>query len=324
MCTAANYQSNNHYFGRTFDWNFSYGEKITITPRNFTFNFQHLKTIDKHFAIIGMAVVDGNYPMYFDATNEKGLSMAGLNFPENAVYLPVKDGKDNITVSELIPFILCECETVKDAREKLRNANVINFQPNPQYPLAPLHWIISDKNESLTVEPTTDGLKIYDNPVGVLTNNPPFDYHMYNLANYINLTPMDPNNNFSDKIELNIFCKGMGSIGLPGDPSSASRFIKAAFCSLNSVKYDNEDDSVGQFFHILGQVEQIEGCVQANEKTFEKTLYTSCCNTDKCIYYYKTYSNSQINGVNMYNSDIDGNELVSYELVRKQNFNFAN
>ena len=324
MCTAVNYNSHDHYFGRTLDWGFSYGEKVAVTPRKFNLKFEKLPEISTHYAMIGMAVVAENYPLYFDATNEKGLSMAGLNFPQNAEYLPFKENFYNVTVSEIIPWVLSQCENVEGARALIEKTNVLNLQPDPNFPLPPMHWIISDKVKSITVEPLADGLKIYDNPVGVLANNPPFPYHMYNICNYMNLTSHDPENSFSNKLDLNIFCKGMGSIGLPGDPSSPSRFIRAAYCALNSVEYEDEGENVAQFFHILGAVEQVEGCAYADEHSFEKTLYTSCCNTDKGIYYYRTNLNNQINAVNMYKENIDGEELLTFQLNKKQNINYQN
>ena len=88
MCTAAVYQTKDHYFGRNLDLEYSYQESITIAPRNYPFSFRKLPEMKTHYAIIGMAYVLEGYPLYYDATNEKGLSMAGLNFPGSAAYSP--------------------------------------------------------------------------------------------------------------------------------------------------------------------------------------------------------------------------------------------
>lgn len=85
MCTAATYKTKDFYFGRTLDYEFSYGDEITVTPRNYAFDFRHTSACTSHYAIIGMAHIVGNYPLYYDAINEKGLGMAGLNFVGNAV-----------------------------------------------------------------------------------------------------------------------------------------------------------------------------------------------------------------------------------------------
>ena len=112
MCTAATYRTNDSYFGRNLDLERSYHESVTITPRNFRLDFRREDPMDSHLAMIGMATVANGYPLYYDATNEMGLSMAGLNFPENAVYRPEVDGMDNIATFELIPWILGRCATV--------------------------------------------------------------------------------------------------------------------------------------------------------------------------------------------------------------------
>ena len=278
MCTAATYKTKDGYFGRTLDYEFSYGDEITITPRNYQFNFRNTESMNTHYAIIGMAYVAGNYPLYYDAINEKGLGIAGLNFVGNAAYNKPVENKTNIAQFELIPWILGQCSTVKDAKALLDNINIINTPFNAELPLAQLHWIISDKDEAITVESMADGLHIYDNPVGILTNNPPFNIQIFSLNNYMNLSPKNPENKFSDKLPLHPYSRGMGAIGLPGDLSSASRFAKVAFTKMNSVSGDSEEESVSQFFHILGSVDQQRGCCEVHDGKYEITIYTSCCN----------------------------------------------
>lgn len=317
MCTAANYTAKDHYFGRNLDLEYSYDESVTVTPRNFPFPFREESTITTHYAIIGVATVVNGYPLYYDGTNEKGLSMAGLNFPGNADYKPVAQGKTNITPFEFIPWILGQYQTVSEVREVLKNLNLINISFDKAYPLSPLHWIISDKNESISVEYVAEGAKVYDNPVGVMTNNPTFDIQLFNLNNYMSLSTKPPENNFSKQMEFDTYSRGMGAIGLPGDLSSSSRFAKVAFTKMNSVSGNSETEAISQFFHILGSVEQQRGCVEVGDK-YEITIYSSCCNTDKGIFYYRTYENSQITAVDMHKEDLDGDELTSYSLVETQ------
>lgn len=323
MCTAISYNTKDHYFGRNLDLEYNYTETVTITPRRYPFYFSKTDDLDKHYAIIGMATVADNYPLYYDATNECGLSMAGLNFPGNAVYKAKPGEGYNIAPFEFIPWILCRCRTVDNARYYLNNMNLVDIQFNDIFSQSPLHWIISDKKESIIVEPMEKGLVVMNNPIGVLTNNPPFEYHLYHLSNYLNLTREVPANRFSSQIDLKPYSNGMGSIGLPGDLSSSSRFIKATFTKLNSVCDPSEMESISQFFHILSAVEQQRGCVKVGEK-FEKTVYSSCCNTDKCIYYYKTYCNSQITAINMFHEEIDSGKLITFPLVQNQQVRYEN
>ena len=319
MCTAITFKANDHYFGRNLDLEYNYNEEVVITPRNYKFKFRLQPEMKQTFAIIGIATVSNNYPLYYDATNEYGLSMAALNFPGNAVYQEPDANKVNIAPFEFIPWTLGQCRTVKEVQGLLDGTNLVNIPFSKEYPLSPLHFMISDKNKSITVEPVKNGLIIYDNPIGVLTNNPPFEYHMHNLCNYLNLTSEEPINRFSDAIKITPYSRGMGAIGLPGDLSSSSRFIRAAFTKFNALSGATENESVNQFFHILGSVVQQEGCVKVNGK-YEKTVYSSCCNTDRCIYYYKSYENSQVSSVCLYRENLEKSELIRYPLIYEQHF----
>ena len=149
----------------------------------------------------------------------------------------------------------------------------------------------------------------------MLTNNPPFDIQMFMLNNYMSLSSKQPENNFGKSAELTTYSRGMGAIGLPGDLSSASRFAKVAFTKLNSVSGDSESESVSQFFHILGSVDQQKGCCEVSDGKYEITLYTSCCNADKGIYYYTTYGNPQITAVDMQRTDLQSSTLTHYPLL---------
>ena len=316
MCTAITFKSADHYFGRNLDLERSYGEYVTVTSRNYPFDFRFVETLSHHYAMIGMATVVDGYPLYYEATNEKGLSIAGLNFPGNADYKPYTEGRDNIAPFEFIPWILGKCSCIEEAREALYGINIINESFSPDLPASPLHWIISDRNASVTVESVGDGLKIYENPLGVMTNNPTFDFHMTNINQYMALHSGAPENRLGAE-GLKPFSLGLGAIGLPGDFSSASRFVRAAFVKLNSVCGEGERESVNHFFHILSSVAMPKGCVLVGDGEYEYTRYSCCCNTDKGIYYYNTYENSEIISVDMFASDLDGDGIVSYDLIEK-------
>ena len=316
MCTAATYKTKDFYFGRTLDYEFSYGDEITITPRNYIFEFRHMEKLSSHYAIIGMAHVAGDYPLYYDAVNEKGLGMAGLNFVGNAVYNEVENGKENVAQFEFIPWILSKCATVQEAKDLLKKINLVKTPFSEMLPCAQLHWIIADKEEAITVESMADGFHVWDNLAGVLTNNPPFDQQMFMLNNYMHLSPRQPENHFSESLGLKTYSRGMGALGLPGDLSSASRFARVAFVKDHSFSGDSEEESVSQFFHILGSVDQQRGCCEVEPGKYEITLYTSCCNCDKGIYYYTTYENHQISAVNMHHEDLDGTMPVRYPVLQ--------
>ena len=324
MCTAATYKTKDFYMGRTLDYEFSYGEQITITPRNYPFTFRHDGSLDTHYAIIGMAHVAGEYPLYYDAVNEKGLGMAGLNFVGNAVYAQVQEGKRNVAQFEFIPWILSRCANLKEAKNALADMNLSGTPFSEQFPAAQLHWIIADETGSIVVESVADGLKIHDNPVGVLTNNPPFEMQMFNLNNYMYLSEKQPENHFAKEVPLKTYSRGMGALGMPGDLSSMSRFVRVAYTRMHAVSGESEADSVGQFFHILGSVEQQRGCCEVADGKYEITIYTSCMNASKGIYYYTTYQNHRIMAVDMHRENLDGERLIHYPMKNEETFEFQN
>lgn len=323
MCTAISYPCGDHYFGRNLDLEYSYHEQVVITPRNYPLLFRNGRSIPHHYAIIGMATVANNYPLYYEATNERGLSIAGLNFPGIATYLPRAAEKDNIAPFEIVLWVLCQCSSVTEARKLLERMNVWSLPFSEEFPLAPLHWIISDATSSIVAEPMPDGLKIHYNPVGVLTNNPPFPYHMYHLADYRNLSIDKVENRFA-AVDIRPYSNGMGGIGLPGDFASASRFIKAAFVKCNSLSDGSEQSNVSQFFHILGSVAMPRGSVRMKENEYEITVYSCCCNTHKGIYYYTTYDNSRITAVDMYKENLFSEELICYPLRKETDIYYQN
>lgn len=319
MCTAVSYLGKRHYFGRNLDLEYGFSEQVVVTPRNYPFRFRNGTSLPQHFAMIGMATVSEDYPLYYEATNERGLSMASLNFPGNATYLSRAENCDNITPFELIPWILGQCATVQEAQKLLDRINLWALNFSQELPLSPLHWIIADRDSCIVAEPMADGLHIYEDPLGILTNNPPFPYHLQHLADYMQLTPGEPCNRFGIG-GIASYSNGMGAMGLPGDFSSASRFVRAAFVKANSV---SDGDEIGQFFHILSAVAMPRGSVMVHGKP-EITRYSSCCDTKAGIYYYTTYANSRITAIDMRNCPLDSKKIISFSLRQEADIRFEN
>ena len=297
MCTAINFKSKDFYFGRNLDLEYSYKETVTITPRNYPFCFRTMGEMDHHYAMIGMAYVVEGYPLYYEATNEAGVSIAGLRFAENAHYPAMAEGKDNVSPFEFIPWMLTQCSNMQEVKKLLEKINLVNIPFSEELPLTPLHWMISYKEESVVVESMADGLHMYDNPTGVMTNNPPFPIQLWNLQN--------------TKV-------------LPGDLESPSRFVRTVHVLKNSVCDSTEEESVGQFFHILTSVEQQRGCHVTESGKYEITVYSSCCNTVKGIYYYITYGNRQITAVDMHREDLEAKQVIWYDLVKNEQIRYQN
>ncbi len=325
MCTSLTLQTQDFYFGRNLDLEYSFGERVVITPRRYPFRFRMAPALSAHFALIGMAAVAADYPLYADAANEKGLCMAGLYFPGNAWYPEMAEpGKTPISPFELIPWLLGQCATLAEAKTALQGLQLVNIPFSKDMPLAPLHWHIADRTGSLVLECTKEGLNIYENPAGVLTNNPPFPFHMTNLRQYLNLTPLYPVSRFGAQPALTPFGQGFGALGMPGDFSPASRFVKAAFLRSNSVYRAAGAESVSQFFHILDSVAMVPGSVVTAEGKLDVTTYSCCIQAQKGIYYYKTLENNQITAVNLFGEDLEAASLSQFPLIKTQQIAWEN
>ena len=324
MCTAVSFKTADHYFGRNLDLYYHYDERVCVTPRRFPLLFRALPPLTRHHAMIGMATLIDGTPLYYEATNEKGVSAAGLNFPTNAVYHPLQENKINVAPFELIPWLLGQFETVAQVQQAAKELNIADLSFSEQLPATPLHWLVSDSTQSIVLESTADGLHLYENPTHVLTNNPPFGLQMFALNNYAHLSPKSPSHAFSDALQQQNYSLGLGALGLPGDLSSQSRFVRAAFVRLHASCGSSEEESVSQFFHILGSVAQQKGCVLAEADHYEYTLYSSCCNTTRGIYYYTTYNNSCPHAVDMHREDLEGCVPVGYPLALHTTVVFQN
>lgn len=324
MCTCLKFENGGFYFGRNLDLEYSFGEQVVITPRNYPFVWKSQGSAGRHYAMVGMATVLRDTPLYADAMNEKGLCMAGLNFPGNACYQKEKEGAKNVASFELISWILSSCATVGEAEILLRQTNITDAWFDQNVTSAPLHWMLADKEKCLVLEPMEEGLRIYENPYGVLTNNPPFPYHEINLQNYLNVTASYPENRMSRRIGLKAYGQGMGGMGLPGDASPASRFVRTVFLKETSVCAKEETANVTQCFHILDQVGMVKGAVRTEKGHCDVTTYSSCAGTERGIYYYKTYENNQIQAVGLGGEDLEQSALICYKLDRCQSIRQIN
>ena len=325
MCTSIAMKTNDFYFGRTMDLDYEFHTSVVITPRNYPIAFRRSSVLRRHNALIGMASVVDDYPLYAEAANEKGLCMAALNFPDNAYY-PQEENprKTNVSPFELIHWILGQCGSLEDVRHLLDSTHLVGIPFSSEIPLTPLHWHIADSTGSLTLENTQDGLHLYNNSVGVLTNNPAFQFQLTNLCQYLNLVSGYPKNRFSDLEGIKPYGQGLGSFGLPGDYSPSSRFVKAAWLLLNSICSKDDPGSLAQFFHLLDAVSVVRGSVLSQEDACDMTTYACCINATRGAYYYKTYSNSQLTAVDLRHENLETSALRIFPLAVSQQIAWAN
>lgn len=317
MCTAISDNFSRHLFGRTLDLEFSYGEEVVILPRRYPLKFLHGGVLNSHFAIIGTATLQWGEPLYYDGANESGLAGAALNFPKYASYRAREDGRLNLSSAELLPRVLAECGSVEEARALLKSVNITAESVSEELPATPLHWIFADETEAITVEQTERGIEIADNPYGVLTNSPDFSYHAANLANYLSLSPMTQKCSIC-KEKVTIYSRGLGGFGLPGDFSSASRFVRAAFLRSHTVG----EEPVSRYFHIMDSLAVPFGAVITDEGRAVSTIYTSCFDAAARIYYFTTYENRRIRGIRLTEELASSDKLTVYPMTSREDILF--
>lgn len=316
MCTAISRTVGGHYFGRTLDLEYSYKESVTFTPRRYPLSFRNGKTAAEHYAVLGIAAGEEKYPLYYDGMNERGLCMAALHYPDNTRYLPPKTGMDNVASFEVIPWILGQCASVRQARDLLGRMNVTDTPFREQLPPSPLHWILADSEQCVVLEPGKAGLAVYENPLRVLTNNPPFPFQLDRLRDYRTLSPDPAPASFQPGIPMHPYSRGMSGMGLPGDYSSVSRFVRAAFVRTFSSSGGESAEKTVQFFRMTGAVQIPRGVVRTERGEEVYTRYTVCYTPEgQCC--CSTYENPEIRTVSFADFDRDGTALQTVPLCTK-------
>ena len=314
MCTAVRFDDNenNMYFGRNLDWTEGYGQRVVITPNGYKYNSAFLgEMTPKNGAIIGMAIIEENVPLYFDCANEAGLAIAGLNFPGYASYeKDAVEDKTNVAAYEFPLWVCLNFSSIDEVEEALKNTAIVAKPINEKFPVSELHYIIGDKNRSIVVEYTENGMEIFKNDVDILTNQPGYAWHQENLRNYMNLEPKKPHEVKWGKAKMVPFGSGSMMRGLPGDYYSPSRFVRVAYLNTHYPVKESEDENVIRLFHTLTGVAMIDGAAAMDETSFEKTIYTGGYSTASKTYYYNTYDNPAIMHVSMDDYDLNKGELI--------------
>ena len=314
MCTGVRFIDNNGgmYFGRNLDWSVPYGQKVVVTPRGYKYSSAFLGEMSMNQgAVIGMAIVEENVPLYFDCANENGLAIAGLNFPGYAKYADAAvDGKTNVAAYEFPFWVVANFATVDDVEKALKDVAIVAKPINDKYPVSMLHWIIGDAKRSIVVEYTDKGMEIFHNDVDILTNQPGYAWHQENLRNYMNLFSQMPKEVRWGKAKMTAFGSGSLMRGIPGDYYSPSRFVRVAYLNTHYPAKNTEEENVSRLFHTLTGVAMIDGAAAMADGAYEKTIYTGGYSAATKTYYYNTYEDPAIQKVVMDDYNLDGIELA--------------
>lgn len=323
MCTSLSIKINNGhcFFGRNMDIPYQFNQSVMIIPKNYvlTNKITNEKQKTGH-SMIGMGTVIDGHPVLADGMNEAGLACAGLNFEGYASFdkEPI-ESKENVTPYDFIWWILSHFKTTEEVKAGVQNLQFVDCPINENTPVPLLHWMVSDKTgKSIVIEKTKEKLSVYDNPVGVMANNPTFDWQLTNLNQYLVVSPHSPTQTNWANHSLNALGVGAGMLGLPGDFGSVSRFVRIAYMANHLPKIDTDKEGITQFFHILDYVKMVKGGALTKEGLEDLTIYSSCMDLQKGIYYYKTYDNSRITAVNMFNETLDENKVILFDYITDQ------
>lgn len=316
MCTGIRFSDNNGnmYFGRNLDWSVGYGEKVVITPRNYSHNSAFLGELPVKYALIGMGIVEEETPLYFDCGNEEGLAVAGLNFPGYAEYEKEEiEGKTNIAAYEFPLWVAMNFASVDEVEKELYNVAIVSKPINDKFPVSMLHWIIGDSKRSIVVEYTKNGMEVFRNDVDVLANQPGFAWHRENIRNYMNADSDMPESVEWNCAKMKPFGSGSMMRGIPGDYYSTSRFVRVAYLNTHYPVKSSEEENVSRLFHTLAGVSMIDGAAKMGDGEYEKTIYTGGFSSATKTYYYNTYDNSAIKRTRLEDFDLDSKDVIITE-----------
>jgi len=297
MCTAISFTSEPRVYGRNLDLDRRYGESIVCQPRGFSFPFRYARQRGRA-ALFGCAAVVRGVPLFYDALNEHGVYMAGLNFPKSASYSVARGRRDDLAPYELIPYLLSACESAREACREAARLNLVGEDFSPELPAARLHFFIADKSDCFAIEPTCGRLTVKEDPALVLTNEPALELHLKGLYGAV---PEFSHGGISQYPKIS------------ADPSSEARFIRAAVTARLASHGADEVGAISQLFHTLASVSVTEGT--AKDSKNHKTVYTSVASPDSNSYHYSTYDDPSVRSVCFSENDFSSSELISHKMI---------
>ncbi|MFA9464652.1 MAG: choloylglycine hydrolase family protein [Velocimicrobium sp.] len=305
MCTAITLQSqsNEVFFGRTMDFSHDIIPKFYIVPSSYVWhNNLNNNLITDSYRFIGLGQELDGILGFYDGVNEKGFAAAALYFAGYAQYsITTHDDTEQIASIDFLHYILGRCTSVKELAALLKDITIVGIPDPVTNTIAPLHWIATDRSGAcVVIEPTDKGLKLINNPIGVMSNSPDFNWHMINLRNYTETSPTQTEEVFWDNIQLNPYGQAAGTSSLPGGFTSPERFVRTAYLKTHLPKPKDSREAITACFHIMESVSIPKGAVMTNRNTFDYTKYTTFINTNTCEYFYKAYDDITIKNASLW------------------------
>ncbi len=312
-----------HVYGRTMEFGLELKSKAMVIPRN------HELTSDGpdgkpamswkgQYAAVGLNAL--GMTALVDGMNEKGLTGGVLYFPGFAEYTDPADADLDKSLApwDFLTWALTNFATVAEVKDALDDVTVIEVVQETMKMSLPLHYTLHDATgASLVIEPIDGKLKVYDNPLGVMTNSPPFDWHLTNLRNYVKLSSTNAPPLKLDGETIEPLGQGSGLLGIPGDGTPPSRFVRALGLTMSVAPVSSGPESVRLAEHIANNFDIPKGWVRekpADDQSLEYTQWTTVADIDNRMFYVKTYEDQVLRGIDLNAFDLDAKEIVSAEL----------
>ncbi len=303
-------------YGRTMEFGFELDSQAIVVPRNFDFkgtgpNGEVGKTWTSKYAVAGMNAL--KLPILVDGVNENGLAGGILYFPGYAEYTADADADSTKSMApwEFLTWALTSFSTVDEVKAALDGVEIVGVTMPQLGAIPPFHYTLHDETgKSIVIEPTGGKLKVFENPYGVMTNSPTFDWHLTNLSNYVKLSSENaPPAKFNGH-EVDSFGEGSGWLGIPGDPTPPSRFIRAMAFSMTSNPAPAGDTSVRLVEHIMNNFDIPKGTIRDDKKVADYTQWTVVADLKDRSYYVKTYEDQTLRAINLMDFDLDAKEVA--------------
>lgn len=331
MCTCLRVKAKDKtiVIGRTMEFGIDPGSKITVFPRNFNYETIGANNKPGHswtgkYGFVGMDMF--GLPMVSDGINEKGLYVGDLYLPGFAEYQKVPDGEEgnSMTPVDVAGFLLSQCENIAEVVDLIKKVYVWGWYADQIKSIPPLHYAVHDASgKSVVIEYIKGELKIHDNPIGILTNSPDYDWHMVNLRNFINLSATNVPLLKLDGDTLTQIGQGSGMLGLPGDATPPSRFVRATALTQSLVQPIDGKSAVNAAYHLMNNFDLPIGFAKSMETgkpTYDFTFWTTLSDLTNKEYYYRGYENVSVFKVSLKDIDFSGDKIRHIETKSEEWF----
>ncbi|MBM7839824.1 choloylglycine hydrolase [Alkalihalobacillus xiaoxiensis] len=331
MCTSitVNTKEGEHFLARNFDfYDLPSDYSVYVIPSKYRWvNAQENRYITGRYGAVGMGIETEGIFGLFDGMNEHGL-MGVIHYLEGFAEFPTQKRRNQLNLAAIhyLLFALTHYRTTDELVQDLGNLNLLAVDLELTEGPPPIHWIFSDRaGKTIVIENTKDGLRVFNNPVGAFSNSPDFRWHLINLNQYTSLTTIQSE---EDVVWGNYHLVRSpemisGNFGIPGDYSSPSRFVRAAFLR------NHIDEAVTELDGLQNTMKVLDYCTVARGADIEEgspsyTLYSAAMCANSLIYYYHPYANNQISAVKLLEEDLTGEELIQYPVSQEQAIHFQN